>query len=111
GGLWKAIDDGVKWTPLFDNQPSLAIGAVAIDPNKPDTVYAGTGESNRETPAYFGAGLFRSSKAGEDWERLAGNTFDECHIPGIGVKRGESNVILVAANGNGRNRWERWSDR
>src|ERR1700690_1089872 len=46
GGVWKTADGGVNWTPLTDNQLSLANGAIALDPNQPDTVYVGTGEEN-----------------------------------------------------------------
>src|SRR5579872_3667287 len=45
GGVWKATDGGNTWTPLTDNQPSLAIGALAFDPSNPDIIYAGTGEA------------------------------------------------------------------
>jgi hypothetical protein len=49
GGVWKSTDAGVSWTALTDTQPSLAVGAIVIDPNSPQTLYVGTGEGNYAT--------------------------------------------------------------
>ncbi|MHC4428127.1 MAG: WD40/YVTN/BNR-like repeat-containing protein, partial [Planctomycetota bacterium] len=70
GGVLRSTDGGQSWTPLFDDQPSISIGAVAIDPSNPDVIYAGTGEVNPGggSVAYGGAGLFRSEDQGETWE-------------------------------------------
>jgi photosystem II stability/assembly factor-like uncharacterized protein len=108
GGVWRTTDDGETWTPLFDRQPSLSIGAVAVDPDAPDTVYAGTGEANIGVPSYFGAGVFKSTNGGSEWTKIGGSAFDECHISALGVK---GRVVLVAAHGYGANRWEYWPDR
>ena len=65
GGVWKTTDRGVHWSPVFDGKPSMAIGAVAIDPNNASTVYAGTGEANfSRGDSYYGAGLYKSPNAG-----------------------------------------------
>ncbi|MDE2753876.1 MAG: glycosyl hydrolase, partial [Gemmatimonadota bacterium] len=45
GGVWKTTNSGITWTPVFDDQPSYSIGAVAIDPSDPDVVWVGTGEN------------------------------------------------------------------
>lgn len=79
GGVWKTTDDGRTWTPLFDDQPALAIGAVGIDPKDPDTVYAATGEGNFSGDSYFGVGIFKSTDAGKTWRLLPGR-FNGCHF-------------------------------
>src|ERR1700733_4408288 len=56
GGVWKTTNGGLAWTPLTDNQASLASGAIAIDPASPNTVYVGTGEENFAQDSYYGAG-------------------------------------------------------
>jgi hypothetical protein len=72
GGLWKSIDDGVSWVPLTDYLPTIAIGAIALDPADPDTIYIGTGnlfEGARGMPK--SAGLFISNDGGVTWARLS----------------------------------------
>ncbi len=70
GGVWKSINGGESWAPLTDNQPSLAMGVVAIDPKNPNTVYAGTGEANFSGGSYAGAGLLKSLDAGASWKLI-----------------------------------------
>jgi MBG domain (YGX type) len=67
GGVWKTTDGGQTWNPLTDSQASLAIGAVAIDPNNPNTVFAGTGEADFSVDSYYGQGLLKSTDAGQTW--------------------------------------------
>lgn len=71
GGLWKTTDGGSHWKPLTDGMPSNPIGAVAVDPNDADKVYAGTGGSFGES-AYTGVGIYRSSDGGATWEVVGG---------------------------------------
>jgi photosystem II stability/assembly factor-like uncharacterized protein len=66
-GLWRTRDRGANWTPLSDAQPSPAIGVVALDPNKPDTVFGGTGDP----VGYSGAGLLKSTDGGGMWTLVA----------------------------------------
>lgn len=70
GGVWKTTDAAQTWVAKTDGQPSLAIGALAIDPTTPRTVYALTGEGNYST-SYYGAGLLKSTDAGETWTRIS----------------------------------------
>lgn len=72
GGVWRSIDNGANWEPISDDLPSLAIGAIAIDPTNPNVIYAGTGEGNRAADTYYGAGLFKSSDAGVTWTQITG---------------------------------------
>jgi photosystem II stability/assembly factor-like uncharacterized protein len=72
GGVLRTIDSGQHWTPQFDEQPTLSIGAVAIDPTNPTTVYAGTGEVNPGggSVAYGGIGILKSTDLGDTWVPL-----------------------------------------
>jgi uncharacterized protein (TIGR03437 family) len=72
GGVWKSTDNGVNWTPLTDSQPSIATGAITIDPKNPDTIYVGTGEGNRCALCYYGAGLLKSTNGGATWTQIGG---------------------------------------
>jgi len=72
GGLWRSTDNGANWTPLTDDQPSLAMGAIAIDPTNPNIIYAGTGEGNRLDDTYYGAGLLKSIDGGQSWTQITG---------------------------------------
>ncbi|MGH9835086.1 MAG: hypothetical protein ACRD9Y_18860 [Blastocatellia bacterium] len=74
GGVWRSTDNGANWTPLTDGQPSLAVGAIAIDPNNPNVIYAGTGESSGCALCYYGAGLLKSTDGGATWTQIVGPT-------------------------------------
>ena len=68
GGVWKSLDSGTTFTPVFDKQPVQSIGAVTLDPNDPDTVWVGTGESWTRNSVSVGNGVYRSRDGGESWE-------------------------------------------
>jgi photosystem II stability/assembly factor-like uncharacterized protein len=87
GGVWKTTDEGQTWTPLTDDQPSLAMGAIAIDPLNPQTIYAGTGEENFSGDSYYGAGILRSEDAGATWTRLGEDVFVDRKGGGAKVSR------------------------
>jgi hypothetical protein len=72
GGVWRSRDNGATWTPLTDDQPSLAMGAIAIDPTNPNIIYAGTGEGHRSADSYYGAGLLKSTDGGTTWTQITG---------------------------------------
>ena len=72
GGLWRSRDNGVSWTPLIDDQPSLAVGSLAIDPSNPNVIFVGTGESNGSGDSYYGAGLLKSTDGGASWRVITG---------------------------------------
>ncbi|OFV93453.1 MAG: hypothetical protein A3H28_16600 [Acidobacteria bacterium RIFCSPLOWO2_02_FULL_61_28] len=74
GGVWKSTNRGARWSPLTDSLPSLASGAVAVDPFSGDVWY-GTGELNFCRDCYYGAGVFRSSDGGATWLRISPESF------------------------------------
>lgn len=94
GGVWLSSNAGQSWTPLTDQMPSLAIGAVAIDPNNANVFYAGSGEANG---SYYSAGLYKSTDGGASWQVLAANTFRLGAIASILVDPANSNFVLVCA--------------
>src|SRR5262249_7091307 len=63
GGVYRTLDGGATWTAIFDGAQSLAIGALAIAPTQPTTVYVGTGEPNLSGDSFFGVGLYRTDNA------------------------------------------------
>lgn len=75
GGVWRTQDAGLSWTPLTDDMPTTAIGALALDPGDDQIVYAGTGEANYANHSRYGLGLLRSLDGGVTWEHLAEPTF------------------------------------
>src|SRR5271163_1767203 len=71
GGIWKSTDAGNHWTPIFDKQPVAAIGALAVAPSDPSTVWAGTGEAwmIRDSDV-MGNGIYKSTDAGKTWTNM-----------------------------------------
>ncbi|MEO0972971.1 MAG: glycosyl hydrolase, partial [Pseudomonadota bacterium] len=97
GGVWKTTNAGTTWTPIFDDQSSYSIGALAIDPSAPDTIWVGTGEAVDGRHVGFGDGIYRSRDGGKSWENL-GLAASE-HIARIIVHPTNSDVVYVAAKG------------
>jgi len=76
GGIWRTTNGGANWLPLSDNECSLAMGALAIDPINPSIIYAGTGEMTNSSSSYYGCGVLRSADGGATWTQLGAGTFD-----------------------------------
>lgn len=77
GGIWKSADSGITWSPMMDPMLSLSMGAVAIDPNNPQIIYAGSGNPFDGGRAFTkGVGIFRSSDGGRTWSIVDGGPFD-----------------------------------
>lgn len=107
GGVWKTTDSGSHWTPVFDSQPSLAIGSIAVDPGNSSTVYVGTGELNdpsgySDSDQYFGAGIFKSTNGGATWSKVAGATFNNCYVSNVLVQPGSSATVFAGVGNQGR---------
>jgi len=99
GGLWKSIDNGLFWTPVFENKPSLGIGDFAIAPSDPDIIYLGTGESLRKARNFTmpGDGVYKSIDGGVNWQHLG---LDESwHIGEIVIHPTNPDVVFVAVLG------------
>ena len=73
GGVWKTTDFGHTWNPIFDDQPTGSIGALAVAPSSPNTIYVGSGEGLRRPDLYVGDGIYKSTDAGITWNKLVTN--------------------------------------
>ncbi len=67
GGVWRSLDSGTTFKPIFDKQPTQSIGAIALDPSNPKVVWVGTGESWTRNSVSVGTGIYRSSDGGDTW--------------------------------------------
>ena len=106
GGVWKTVNAGTTWTPLFDEQASYSIGCVTIDPTNPHVIWVGTGENVGGRHVGFGDGVYRSRDAGASWENLG--LKDSQHISKIVVHPEKPDVVWVAAQGP---LWSKGGDR
>ena len=79
GGLFKSDDGGITWNAVFDDQPALGIGAVAVFQPNPDIVWAGTGEGNPRNSAGVGRGLFKSIDGGHTWQAMGLERSERIH--------------------------------
>ncbi|MEA2172684.1 MAG: hypothetical protein QOD00_276 [Blastocatellia bacterium] len=70
GGVWKTTDYGRTWTPIFDEQPTGSIGALAVAPSNPDIIYVGSGEGLQRPDLSTGDGIYKSTDAGKTWQHL-----------------------------------------
>src|SRR5262249_49419778 len=70
GGVWKTMNAGVTWTPIFDNEASYSIGAIATDPKNFLMVWVGTGENNSQRSVSYGNGLYKSDDGGRTWRNV-----------------------------------------
>ncbi len=98
GGLWKTTDYGRVWTPLFDDQPTGSIGAVAVAPSDPDVIYVGSGEGMQRPDLTTGDGIYRSRDGGNTWVHLG--LRDGQQIPQIQVDPRDPNRLWVAVLGH-----------
>jgi photosystem II stability/assembly factor-like uncharacterized protein len=98
GGVWKTTDYGTTWVPIFDQQPTGSIGAVAVAPSDPNTVYVGSGEGLQRPDLSVGDGIYKSTDAGRTWTHLG--LRDGQQIPQIAIDPRDANKILVAVAGH-----------
>jgi photosystem II stability/assembly factor-like uncharacterized protein len=121
GGVWKTTDGGANWVPRTDDQCSLAMGSIAIDPVNPEIIYAGTGEQHFSGDSYYGCGVLRSEDGGATWTQLGASHFvmDEASNarisrvdidPGTAGDVGVTTVLAASDNGlfrstNGGDTW------
>lgn len=75
GGVWRTTDGGSTWTPLSNDWPTSAIGALAFDPTDESVIYAGTGEANYANHSRYGVGVMKSTDGGDTWTQLGADTF------------------------------------
>ncbi len=98
GGVWKSVDSGRVWKPVFDDQPVASIGALAVAPSAPDVVYVGTGESTLRDSVGYGNGMYKSTDGGETWTHIG--LEDTQHIGRVAVHPTNPDIVFVAAIGH-----------
>ncbi|MEM6765286.1 MAG: glycosyl hydrolase [Bacteroidota bacterium] len=97
GGVWKTINSGITYQPIFDRQGSYSIGCVSLDPNNSDVVWVGTGENNNQRSVAYGDGIYKSSDGGKSWKHMGLKESE--HIGSIIVHPDNSDKVFVAAIG------------
>ncbi len=98
GGVFKTTDGGGNWSPIFDEQPYLSIGCIALDPSNPNTVWVGTGDANISGFCYTGDGVYKSTDAGATWTHMG--LAEQFVISTIDFNPSEPGTIYVGAMGN-----------
>ena len=98
GGVWKTDDYGRTWAPIFDDQPTGSIGAIAIAPSNPDVMYVGSGEGLQRPDLSTGDGIYKSTDGGKTWRHLGLRGGRQ--IPQIVVDPRDPQRLLVAVLGS-----------
>lgn len=106
GGVWKTVNSGVTYEPIFDSQGSYSIGCVTMDPNNPNVIWVGTGENNNQRSVAYGDGIYKSTDGGKSWEHMGLKNSE--HIGKIIVHPENSDIVYVAAIGP---LWSKGGDR
>lgn len=97
GGVWKSVNAGTTWEPIFDHQSTSSIGDIAIAPSNPEIVWVGTGEANNQRSSSWGDGVYKSENGGKSWTNMGLKTSQ--HIGRIVVHPTNPNIVYVAAQG------------
>lgn len=97
GGVWKTVNNGVSFQPIFDGQGSYSIGCITLDPNNSNIVWVGSGENNNQRSVAYGDGIYKSEDGGKSWKNMGLKTSE--HIGRIVVDATNSNTVYVAAYG------------
>lgn len=98
GGIWKSVNEGVTFEPVFENYGTTTIGDIAIAPSNPEIVWAGTGEANIFRSSNAGCGVYKTEDGGETWKHMGlENTFT---VSRIIIHPQDPNIVYVAAAGH-----------
>ena len=98
GGVWKSDDAGRTWNPIFDNQPTQSVGAIAVAPSDSNIIYVGSGEGLHRPDLSVGNGVYKSTDAGKTWAYLG--LEDAQQIPDIAIDSRDPNRVFVAVLGH-----------
>jgi photosystem II stability/assembly factor-like uncharacterized protein len=98
GGLWKSINQGNTWTPIFDKQTTASLSDVAVSASNPEIVWVGTGEANARNSVSWGDGVYKSTDGGQSWQNMG--LKDSEHIGRILIHPKNPDIVYVAAVGH-----------
>ena len=98
GGIFKTVNGGIDWIPIFDRQTSISVGDIALEPGNPDVIWVGTGESNVRNSVSFGDGVYKSTDGGKTWKHLG--LKDTNTISKIVINPKNPDIAYVAAVGH-----------
>lgn len=98
GGVWKTTGGGVSWEPVFDDQPTQSIGAIAINQRNPSEIWVGTGEGNPRNSHNSGEGIYKSLDGGKTWKRMGLESTKTIHR--IIIHRDNPDIVFAAAMGS-----------
>ncbi len=98
GGLWKTTNGGLTWTPVFERENTISIGDIALDPQNPDVIWLGAGESNMRNSVSFGDGVYKSTDGGKTWKNLGLGEIE--HVSRIAINPLNTDMVYVGALGH-----------
>jgi len=98
GGVWKTNNSGVSWTPVFEDQPIMNIGSLAIQQSNPSVVWVGTGEGNPRNSISIGEGMYKTLDAGRTWKRVGLEQTRNIHR--VIIDPTNPNTVYAGAIGN-----------
>jgi photosystem II stability/assembly factor-like uncharacterized protein len=98
GGLWKTINGGISWKPVFERQGTISLGDIALAPSNPEVVWAGTGEANTRNSVSFGDGVYKSTDGGKTWQHMG--LRDSERISAIVIHPQNPDIVYVGALGH-----------
>ena len=97
GGLWETKNNGTTWECIFENEGTISIGDIALDPQDTETIWIGTGEANNQRSSFWGDGIYKSTDGGKTWKNTG--LPESHHIGRIVVHPDNSDTVFVAALG------------
>ena len=97
-GVWKSVNNGITWKPVFFKENTVSVGDIAIAQCHPDIVWVGTGEATSRNSVTIGDGVYKSTNGGKNWENMG--LEDTRHISRIVINPGDPNIVYVAAMGH-----------
>ena len=98
GNVWKTVNNGTNYSPVFENYGAYSIGVVTMDPNNHNIIWVGTGENNHQRALGYGDGVYKSLDGGQSFNNMG--LKDSRQIGGIVVDPRNSNIVFVAAEGS-----------
>jgi len=96
GGLWRTMDYGLSWEPIFDHQSTATIGDIAVSRDG-QTIWVGTGENNSQRTSYHGTGVFKTTDAGKTWKNMG--LKESHHVGKVLIDPKNEDTVWVASMG------------